>query len=129
MTRHVAARIAWGSVALAGALFVAILVLLPDNAAVAEASEPRFDQTLWILSWFGFGVVGALIVSRRPDQRIGWAMSGISLGVYLAAFLVECAQRLRDELDPRMLADEVSSVTARTFQPTYVSLWLVEVGR
>lgn len=64
MTRQLAARVAWGSVALAGGLFAAITVLLSNNAAVAQ-----------------------------------WS------------------------------ADEVSSVAARTFQPTHVSLWLAEVGR
>ncbi len=36
---------------------------------------------LWALSWLGFPVVGAIIVTHQTDTRIGWVLLGIGVGV------------------------------------------------
>ena len=44
------------------------------------------DQLWWSSAWLGFGLVGAVILSQRPGNRIGWVLCGITFLVSLAVF-------------------------------------------
>jgi hypothetical protein len=80
-----------GSVAAAGALVTANLVLFALvpvisawNAAaglVLVEDTPSFLGGLWLLSWFGFFIVGGLLVARRPKNPIGWILCLIPLSI------------------------------------------------
>jgi hypothetical protein len=45
------------------------------------------EDILWVSSFVGFGLVGALVVSSRPSNRIGWILSGITFSVGLGVFV------------------------------------------
>jgi len=51
-------------------------------AAVALLAAGVTDQ--WGLAWFGYGVVGALILWHRPGNRIGWLCVAVAAGQALS---------------------------------------------
>ena len=57
------------------------------NAAALDQPVHPLDTIVWASAWFGFGIIGALIVARRAHQPIGWVLVGItlSMGIMLAA--------------------------------------------
>jgi hypothetical protein len=69
------------------ALIAVAIVFQLVNAAALEKVVHPLDTVVWASAWFGFGIVGALIVARRAHQPIGWVLVGItlSMGVMLAA--------------------------------------------
>jgi hypothetical protein len=81
---------AWSGLGLTVAWLVAAAVLAVGNTATAEASRAEF---LWVLSWLGFGLVGALLASRRPENPIGWILLGIPFLLYLGLLLSEYTVR------------------------------------
>ena len=79
MSAPMARRVSWtlwgvGVIAIAVA---AVLAARYPFTSLQETYEP-VGETLWAASWLGFGLVGALIVSRRPDNRIGWLLVAIT---------------------------------------------------
>jgi hypothetical protein len=80
-----------GSVAAAGVLVAANLVLFALvpvvsawNAAaglVLAEDTPSLLGGLWLLSWFGFFLVGGALVARRPKNPIGWILLLIPLSI------------------------------------------------
>lgn len=44
------------------------------------SAEGRIEA-LWVLWWVGLPIVGALVVARRPDNRVGWLLLGIGVGI------------------------------------------------
>ena len=81
--------IAWGMwltglAALAGS---AVLALVNDPISTTQKPETPLEGALWLLSWVGFGLVGAIVVTRQPRNRIGWILCGITLQVGLSVFL------------------------------------------
>ncbi|MDX1620445.1 MAG: hypothetical protein R3320_05610 [Nitriliruptorales bacterium] len=79
-------------------LYAVALGLLAGTAVISTMSGDTVANMLqrettpaqdivWSLSWVGFGLVGALIVGRRPTNRIGWMLVSITFGLYLMLFL------------------------------------------
>jgi len=86
VTPRQAAWIAWTMWVVGVAAMVLTAVVAPLNPPIStvQSAETALEGALWISSWVGFGLVGALVVSRRPDNRIGWILCGITLGVGVA---------------------------------------------
>jgi hypothetical protein len=59
------ARLAWSLFALTVLLLIAMVVL-------SAGREEAFDTILYGLLWFALAGVGTLIVSKHPDNLIGW---------------------------------------------------------
>ncbi|GAC1331706.1 MAG: hypothetical protein NVSMB13_20090 [Mycobacteriales bacterium] len=73
---RLARRLAWGSCSLSGLCVVGAIVFIGLNSF-------RLDQ---FYGWepalgVAFPLVGALVASRRPDNRVGWLMCAIGLVV------------------------------------------------
>jgi hypothetical protein len=73
-----------GLAALAGS---AVLALVNDPISSTQTPETPLEGALWLLSWVGFGFVGAIVVSRQPWNRIGWILGGITLALGLSVFV------------------------------------------
>jgi hypothetical protein len=73
-----------GLAAMAGS---AVLALVNDPISTTQTPETPLEGALWLLSWVGFGLVGAIVVTRQPRNRIGWILCGITLQVGLSVFL------------------------------------------
>ncbi len=73
------------------ALIVLAAVLSEVNPPISttQAEESALEGAIWLSTWIGFGLVGALVVSSRPANRIGWIMSGVTLAVGLSLFAGE----------------------------------------
>ena len=67
-------RFAWPLLFVLGTAWVASRVLLPLSAAQWEADPP-----FWHVGFLVYGAVGALVVSRRPDNRTGWLFLGVGV--------------------------------------------------
>lgn len=133
MTRQVAARI--DRVVSRTVSYVASTAILVGVYAVGVVGAGRFVRVFLgevsndlLVAASTLAVAAAFGPVRRQVQAL--VDRRFNRARYDAALTVDSfAQRLRDELDPRMLAAEGSPVAGRTSQPTHVSLWLVEVGR
>lgn len=81
--------------AIAGASIAALTVLTYAGLAVHSAvtivppaeGESNLGGALWMLSWVPFGVVGGLLVARRPSHPVGWLLSAIALPIMLTVAL------------------------------------------
>ena len=79
-------RIGWGTAAFGVITLISVWAALLDMAATQQGSAPQ--------PWFGylvgpvFALVGALILARRPDNRVGWLMllPGVSAFVLVDAY-------------------------------------------
>ncbi len=83
MTRRRATFLSWSMWVLGVAAMVAGAVITSRNPAIltTEPEESLLENLIWLSSFVGFGLVGALVVSKRPSNRIGWILSGITLSV------------------------------------------------
>jgi len=84
MSPRSATRLAWGSCVLSGLLLLAAAVLLGLNSFRLDLFygwEPAVGVA--------FPIVGSLIASRRPDNRLGWVMCAIGLAVGVEILLSE----------------------------------------
>jgi hypothetical protein len=63
---------------------VAAAILSWKNPPLTTTAYDPLSNFVWVAAWIGFGFVGALIVSSRPHNRIGWALCGITLAVGVA---------------------------------------------
>ena len=83
MSERRAGWIAW-TMWVIGVTALALAAILsawnPPISTVQEA-ETALEGALWLSTWIGFGLVGAVVVSRRPTNRIGWVLCGITLGM------------------------------------------------
>jgi signal transduction histidine kinase len=89
MTDRTLARLAWIAFAFITALLALglVLVLLPAAAQGGRPESGKYGTLLFSAIMFSFPVVGVLISSRHPRNRIGWIFLLIG-GVWgLAAFL------------------------------------------
>lgn len=61
----------------------AVLALIGTSAAVVVGLVRGIErvEAFWLLSWPGLPIVGAIIVSRRPGNRVGWLLLGIGCGI------------------------------------------------
>jgi len=76
------------------AMIVVAAVLSEVNPPISttQAEETALEGAIWLSTWVGFGLVGALVVSSRPANRIGWVMCGITPAVGLSLFAGEYAR-------------------------------------
>ena len=76
------------------AMIVLVAVLSEVNPPISttQAEESTLEGAIWLSTWVGFGLVGALVVSSRPANRIGWVMCGITPAVGLSLFAGEYAR-------------------------------------
>lgn len=77
---------------LAGLGMIALAAILSEvnpPISTTQAEESALEGAIWLSTWVGFGLVGALVVSSRPANRIGWIMCGITLAVGLSLFAGE----------------------------------------
>lgn len=88
MTARVRSWIPW-------ALFLASVGLVVGAAFIATLNEKAgvgefqvFDL-FWASSWLGLSVVGALVASRRPDNKVGWLACAFSLPISFLLFANE----------------------------------------
>ncbi len=82
-------RIAWGLTTLCVVAFAVTLFIawLTTRAGLDDEGTWRFDGIIGLV----FPLVGALIVSRQPGNRIAWLFSAIGLSATLGALLPEYA--------------------------------------
>lgn len=66
---------------LAMIVLAAVLTEMNPPISTVQPDESAIEGAIWLSTWVGFGLVGALIVSSRPDNRIGWLMCGITFAV------------------------------------------------
>lgn len=80
MTPRTAGRVAWTLWVLAAACIAVAGVLSARYpfTSVQELHDP-VGEAVWAASWLGFGFVGALIVSRRAGNRIGWLLVSVTV--------------------------------------------------
>lgn len=72
-----------------GVLMLAVsawLGSLNPPIATTQTPETLLEASLWLSTWIGFGLVGALVVRSRPDARIGWILAGITFFAGMAVF-------------------------------------------
>jgi hypothetical protein len=93
--------------ALAAALGVGSALALSALAALGWFWGPVPDPARrvlewWTLAWVGFPLAGALIATRRPSTRIGWALIGICVSMAVSRvagmYLVRAHVTLAGEL-------------------------------
>jgi hypothetical protein len=90
--RRSAPFVAWSGLGLT-ILWLVLLAALGVSNAEAVSSSTSGAEIIWVLSWLGFGLVGALLASRRPENPIGWTLLGIPFLLYLGLLLAEYAVR------------------------------------
>ena len=73
-------------VGVAGIGVAAVLSAKNPPISTVQSPESALEGALWLSTWVGFGLVGALIVASRPTNRIGWVLCGITLGVGIGQF-------------------------------------------
>jgi hypothetical protein len=94
VTRSTATRVAWSSwaVSLLLALASVVLLVLTRAAPIPRGAVPRAMTAAWFLVLLVIlSTMGALIVARRPGNRIGWSFVAAGLGLALRAFASEYA--------------------------------------
>ena len=52
----------------------------------------RFSGSVWLLSYVGFPIVGAILVSRFPRDPMGWILCGIGVSIGGSSFAGDYAQ-------------------------------------
>jgi signal transduction histidine kinase len=89
MSNRTLSRVAWIVFALVTAMFLIgiLLSLLPPTAAGTTPRSSAFGTLLFSAIMFPFPVVGVLISSRHPRNKIGWIFLLIGVAWELAAFL------------------------------------------
>jgi hypothetical protein len=92
LRRRSAPFAAWSMLGLTIAWLIALVVLGAENAATVPSSTSG-AELIWVLSWLGFGLVGALLAHRRPEHPIGWILLGIPFLLYLGLLLAEYGVR------------------------------------
>lgn len=93
VTPRTASRIAWSVPVLALPLWIVTLSLgwtRPTEIAGIGLLDPGRDLPV-SLAVLAFLAVGALVASRRPENPVGWIVSGLGLFGTLSAFLYEYA--------------------------------------
>jgi hypothetical protein len=94
MTRPTATRVAWSSwaVSLMLGLFSVALLVLTRATPIPRGAVPRGMNAGWGLLLLAIlSTMGALIVARRPGNRIGWSFVAAGLGLALQAFATQYA--------------------------------------
>lgn len=79
----------------AGAAVIAVTVVTYTGLALLAWLDPPPSPTgesavagaVWLLSWVPFGVVGGVLIAKRPGNPIGWQLSGIGVPILLVVLL------------------------------------------
>jgi hypothetical protein len=81
--------VAWGMWLSGLMMIIASAVLAEVNPPISttQPDESVAEAAIWLSTWVGFGLVGALIVSNRSRNRIGWIMCGITLTIGFDLFV------------------------------------------
>lgn len=86
---RMAVTVAWVGLAMAAGLVAATLVLIvltsSDQVGPMFVSSHLLDG-VFALAFLAYSAVGALIVGRRPDNRVGWIFLASGLGFHLWIF-------------------------------------------
>ena len=87
MTRRTASIIGWGSFGLGAVAFCAA-VALPLAAAphLPEVDRLAPLDVVWAASILAIPLTGPIIVSRRPDNLLGWLLCAVGLGLSFGLF-------------------------------------------
>ena len=95
MSARIASRLAWACVGLTVVLIVAgaVLVAAASRQSLPPdlAHLPGWFELLSPLYAIAFSIVGALIASRRPENRVGWVCCAIGLLSALSIFTTHYA--------------------------------------
>jgi hypothetical protein len=85
--------LAWSAFAVAVALTLGALAFLILNRSTPGVSNfgSRVGDAAFGVALLAFPTVGALVASRRPENRIGWILAGVGLLLGIAAFANEYA--------------------------------------
>jgi hypothetical protein len=94
--RHFAARAAWPLWALG--ILAAVTIVFLDVLDRSRIHSVNDTQPVGIVLGISFSTLGALIVARRPDNRIGWIY--LLIGVLTALQAVTIAYYARGVVDP-----------------------------
>lgn len=89
MSRVRLGAVAWTVPAVCAALVVAAL-LLERHTATGLLKDPEVFINVPLS--FGFAAVGALVVSRRPEQGLGWLYLGTAMAMAITVFVLEYAE-------------------------------------
>jgi hypothetical protein len=73
-------------VGLVGLAAAAMLATRNPPISTTQPADGLVAGIVWLSSWVGFGLVGALVVSSLPSNRIGWILCGITFSVGSIAF-------------------------------------------
>jgi hypothetical protein len=78
MRPRLAVQLAWAAYALAVAIVGAAVVLAVVNVAAGSARPAEFGLAYALIA-LTYGLVGVVVVGRRPDSRVGWLFCVIGL--------------------------------------------------
>ena len=67
------------------AVVVLVLMVVGTLVAVVNNFEFRWEESPILLTIFAFGLLGALVLWRRPGNAMGWVFSAMGLSGMLAA--------------------------------------------
>ena len=92
MSRRASAALAWSLWVLAAGFVAAGVTLTALTWGIPTPAEDLGpDGVGFLVALIGFPTVGALVASRRPDNRIGWLFCGVGILLALAAFVPQYA--------------------------------------
>ncbi|HET7273219.1 MAG TPA: hypothetical protein VFI90_19285 [Rubrobacter sp.] len=111
--RKIVAWLAWSLCLFCVGLCAPLLSLLNGRNLIEFFKERDGTVVVLVIS---FSVVGALIVSHRPENTVGW--------IFCTAALCQAFSEV--ELDN--LTDDLVAVVRETVQPARMSLWLRPQG-
>ena len=80
------AGIAFAAITALGYALIAYLAITDPQTPEAGGESP-VAGALWLLSWVPFGIVGGILVAKRPRNPIGWQLSGISVPLMIVILL------------------------------------------
>ena len=88
-----ASRAAWAACAICVALMFTALAFLVLNRSTPGVSNfgSRIGDAAYGIALLAFPTVGALVASRRPENPIGWILTGVGILFGFAAFANEYA--------------------------------------
>jgi hypothetical protein len=94
MTRSTVTRVGWSSWAVSLLLGLASVALLVMTRAtpIPRGAVPRAIGAVWgVVLLVILSTIGALIVARRPANRIGWSFVAAGFGLALQGFAIQYA--------------------------------------
>lgn len=83
MNQRFSGFLAWAMWLSAIVAIVVSAYLSTKNPPISTTQTPETftEGVLWVSAWIGFGLVGALVVTSRARNRIGWILCGITFSL------------------------------------------------